>query len=95
MTLTDFENLLLQPFGRLPTSCDEMDHKVRQVRLCVEVLRRYLAANHLPAAGSSAEAKLEKAEQSYRLAAYQSLLIKLGISYDELRLSAQRRNEGA
>src|SRR5262249_54451761 len=34
-------NTFYQPFGDLPADCEEMDKQVRQVRLCIEVLRRY------------------------------------------------------
>jgi hypothetical protein len=68
-----------QPFGDLPTSCELMDKKVHQVRICVEVLRRYLSAKSLSAPSA--------AEQGYRLQAYIALLNEIGTSYDEIRLA--------
>ncbi len=42
MTLDYLTNLFYQPFDKLPVSCDSADEQVRQVRLCIEVLRKYL-----------------------------------------------------
>ena len=65
-----------QPFGDLPVSCEQMDNQVHQVRICIEVLRRYLGAKSSPAA-----------KHSYRLQAYTALLNEIGTSYDEIRLA--------
>ena len=73
-----------QPFD-LPASCEAADAQIRQVRLCVEVLRRFLGAR--PLADAAAETKLANAERDYRLAAYTTLLTKIGANYAELRLS--------
>jgi len=76
-----------QPFGDLPASCEAMEQQVRQVRICTEVLRKYLQAKGLPAAGSSEKTVLDQAETDYRLAAYTTLLAKIGTSYEEIRLA--------
>ena len=73
-----------QPFD-LPASCEAADTQIRQVRLCVEVLRRFLGVR--PLADAAAEAKLANVEKDYRLAAYSTLLTKIGTNYAELRLS--------
>ncbi len=73
-----------QPFGDLPASCEEMDRKVRQVRLCIEVLRRYLASIPLH---PTHEAVLSNKESTYRLKTYTTLLRKIGTSYEDLRLA--------
>lgn len=86
VSLSTLTNTFFQPFGRLPASCEEMDKKVRQVRLCIEVLRRYLKAKDLPATNSKAQ-MLNSEEWHYRLAAYQLMLSKLGTSYEEVRLA--------
>jgi hypothetical protein len=65
-----------QPFGDLSTDCDEVHKQVRQVRICIEVLRSYL--------NSSLPAPVEK---KYLLAAYTALLSKIGASYEEIRLA--------
>lgn len=67
-----------QPFDQLPVSCEEMDKKVHQVRICIEVLRRFLGPSHL----------LPPLQQRrYCTDAYQTLLFKVGTSYEELRLA--------
>jgi hypothetical protein len=71
----------LQPFTDLVTPNNRLVAKqpVHQVRLCIEVLRRYLA-NH----GRSTPASMEA---TYRQAAYSALLQYLGTSYEEIRLA--------
>ena len=73
-----------QPFD-LPASCEAADTQIRQVRICVEVLRSFLGAR--PLADAEKEAELADAEKDYRLAAYTALLTKIGSNYTELRLS--------
>lgn len=85
---SDLAAIFHQPFD-LPASCEAVDVQLRQVRLCVEVLRSYLRAK--PPADATAAAKLAAAEKDYRLAAYTTLLTKVGTNYAELRLS--RTNE--
>ncbi len=75
-----------QPFAELPATCEAMDARVPQVRLGIEVLRRYLAAERLPDSATMRE-ELARHESAYRLAAYLELLGHLGVSYDELRLA--------
>jgi Tc toxin complex TcA C-terminal TcB-binding domain len=71
----------LQPFADLVTRDNRVvaNQPVSQVRMCIEVLRRYLSthARSVPAA----------AEAAYRQAAYVALLRQLGTSYDEIRLA--------
>jgi len=75
-----------QPFADLPTDCAAVETEVRQVRICAEVLRSYLAAPaHAPTAAQQAE--LAIAEAAYVLAAYKALLAGLGTSFDELQLA--------
>ncbi|MHB9833279.1 Tc toxin subunit A-related protein [Paraburkholderia terrae] len=69
-----------QPFGDLPTDCDAVNTQVRQVRICVEVLRGHLKA-------TTPSPDLDVAEKAYRLAAYTALLARLGTSWDEVRLA--------
>src|SRR5262249_39842106 len=42
LSLDDLVALCYQPLSALPASCAAVDESVRQARLCVEVLRRYL-----------------------------------------------------
>jgi hypothetical protein len=72
-----------QPFAALPADCEAVEKQVRQVRICIEVLRRYLG--NRPLADPLKEAALAVAEKDYRFAAYSLLLSKLGTSYEEIR----------
>lgn len=73
-----------QPFAELPASCEQMNTKVRQVRICIEVLRSYLNANP---PNASQQNKLDEDEASYRLAAYTTILDKMGVSFEGIRLA--------
>jgi Tc toxin complex TcA C-terminal TcB-binding domain len=84
ITAANLADIFHQPFD-LPASCEAADAQIRQVRLCVEVLRRFLGAR--PLADAATETKLANAEKDYRLAAYATLLTKIGTNYAELRLS--------
>ena len=75
ITLEELANLLRQPFGDFPASCEALSKQVRQVRIAIEVLRRFV------------EPLLEKDQQAYCFSAYKVLLTKLGTSYEELRLA--------
>jgi hypothetical protein len=74
-----------QPFTDLPASCKEMNEQIPQVRLCIEVLRRYLAVNNLPAANSPKATVLTQAQKKYRIQAYEALLTRLSASYADVR----------
>jgi hypothetical protein len=84
INIGDLALLFHQPFD-LPASCEAVDTQIRQVRLCIEVLRRYIGTR--PLADATAEAALAKSEQEYRLAVYTALLTKIGTNYAELRLA--------
>lgn len=74
-----------QPFSELPTNCAAQDKQVRQVRICIEVLRSYLGQR--PLTPVARETPLKQAEQKYLLDAYQMLLTKMGTSFTEIRLA--------
>ena len=80
--LINLSGLLQQPFGDLTTSCEAMNQQVRQVRLCIEVLRGYLSSL-TPLPDTS---KLQLAYQTYLQNAYTALLTQAGTSYNQLRL---------
>ncbi len=84
ITAANLADIFHQPFD-LPASCEAVDTQIRQVRLCVEVLRRFLGVR--PLADAAAETKLANVEKDYRRAAYSTLLTKIGTNYAELRLS--------
>ena len=71
----------LQPFVDLVKRDNRTvaNQSANQVRLCIEVLRRYLT-NH-------GRTTAPNAEIAYRQAAYYRLLRQLGTSYDEIRLA--------
>ena len=83
LTLDDLVSTFHQPFDQLPASCDAVEQEVRQVRLCVEVLRQYLG--NRPLTDTTIEEKLRAGEHDYRLQAYMTLLIQIGTSYEEIR----------
>jgi hypothetical protein len=82
VTLGFLTDTFHQPFGQLPTACDAFQDQERQIRLCIEVLRQYLAANSPDA---DLQATLDQAEQTYRTEAYTTLLNQIGTSYEELQ----------
>src|SRR5262249_9257113 len=82
VTIERLESWFYQPFRSLPTSCELMNERVRQVRICIEVLRAYAAAQKITLPPS-----FSKKEAQYRQDAYQALLLKLGTSYAGLRSS--------
>ena len=78
------EDNFFQNFEELPASCDDVEAKVCQQRVVVEILRRYLGkAPHIPS--SPKQTILDKAVLEYCVNAYRYLLIQLGTSYEELR----------
>jgi hypothetical protein len=82
---TALESLLFQPFTALNVSCHDSYEAVSQVRMCVEVLRPYLASRSLPAAGSDAETRLQRDSVTYLERVYEALLRRLGTSLQDLR----------
>jgi hypothetical protein len=77
------EKNLHQKFGTLPKSCASVKTQVRQVRICVEVLRSFLNVNPPT---NQARARLEAMERAYLRYTYETLLNRLGTSFAELRL---------
>src|SRR6266567_1848947 len=84
ITLQFLTDRLYQPFGDFVVSCSQSDKKVRQVRICIEVLRKYLTAKP-PTPPQQAD--LDTAEKAYLIAAYTTILDKIGTSYEEIRLA--------
>jgi hypothetical protein len=80
-----------QPFGDLPADCEAVEQQVRQVRICIEVLRSYLGRRPLPDAAK--ESALAKAEKQYLVDAYTMLLTRIGTSYEEVRLARTAKVE--
>ncbi len=83
-----FADLFHQPFADLPASCESVKNELRQVRICIEVLRAHLKSPTVWAAlTAEQQAAYAKAGQDYALAAYQSLLTKIGTSLTQIRLT--------
>lgn len=92
LTLQRLQELLHQPFGALPASCDAVETEIRQVRICIEVLRGYLDTEGLPAPGSETATAMDRATTRYVEETYTRILNRLGTSLDELR-EAKRSDE--
>jgi hypothetical protein len=71
-----------EPFGDLPASCEAMETQIRQVRLCIEVLRSYLKPLW-PTLLQSVKDVFAAAEKKYLWSTYTGLLGRLGTSYTE------------
>ena len=82
LTVNDLVQKFHQKFDQLPTNSAKANGPLHQIRLCIEVLRSYLAT--LPANPPLAAA-LAVQEGRYRQAAYFALLSQLGTSFDEIR----------
>ena len=73
-----------QPFRRLLSVDGTLStEQVHQIRICIEVLRQYLA-KHGPLS-TMVQKALQQAETEYRQAAYETLLKRIGTSFEELR----------
>lgn len=82
LTLPQLESRFHQPFGRLRLDCQSVEEEVRQVRLCIEVLRRFLG---LLTSENNSNQRFLQAQQNYLQTAYTDLLTRIGTSYDEIR----------
>lgn len=77
LDLNGLEERLHQPFSQYPASSEQVDRKVRQVRICIEVLRNYLKSKSLTVNPD--------AYKTYLFEAYRALLNQIGTSYDAIR----------
>jgi hypothetical protein len=75
-----------QPFADLLNSREAAEKKVLQIRLCIEVLRRFTS--------TGPEGLIEGVEKEYLCQAYQVLLTQIGTSRDELRLARLAQGAG-
>jgi hypothetical protein len=92
ITLTSLSSTFHQPFPDLPASCEEMKKHIRQIRICIEVLRSYLSSRPIAPDDPDPEHSIRmttllQAEKRYREAVYPTLLNKIGTSYEEIRLA--------
>jgi peptidoglycan hydrolase-like protein with peptidoglycan-binding domain len=87
LTLEDLSSRFQQPLSALPASCEQIEIRVRQVRVAIEALRRFLAANDLPADGSDEAVRLEQRQRRYVEEAYRAILSAFATSPEEIRLA--------
>jgi hypothetical protein len=78
LSLSQLDGLFLQPFADLPDDCSAAETQLRQVRLCIEVLRRKAAKDGIDVSSIIV---------AHAQASYASLLSALGVSNTELRLA--------
>ncbi|MFW9875843.1 MAG: neuraminidase-like domain-containing protein, partial [Candidatus Thorarchaeota archaeon] len=86
------DSSLYQPIGNLPASCEAISNEVRQVRICIEVLRSYLK-DCISQIDDSRWASWRdrrflsfiESQNEYNLNIYSTLLNKIGTSYTEIR----------
>jgi hypothetical protein len=76
------QNTFKQPFGDLPASCEEMNRKLCQYRIGVEILRAYLISE---STNTCQDTNLERVEREYLQHSYFTLLRLMGTSFDEIR----------
>lgn len=78
LSLSQLDGLFLQPFADLPDDCSAAETQLRQVRLCIEVLRRKAIKDGID---------VSPIIVAHAQASYASLLSALGVSHTELRLA--------
>ena len=78
ITPEKLEELFYQPFKNLPVDCSSSDTLIRQVRLCIEVLRRCAASRGIVISQNITNDYLRKT--------FDGLLAEIGTSWNELRL---------
>ena len=83
VTFGDFVNEFHQPFGGLPTHCDAVTQEVRQVRLVVESLWRFIG--RLDETDLQMPTPFRNDYRRLRNALYKAILTNLGVSFEQLR----------
>ena len=84
--VSELESTFYQPFGSLPVSCDAMNKEYRQVRICMDILRRFLRKNteSIDTTVGRRSAFLN-AHSDYNRNVYEFLLNRMGLSFEELQ----------
>ncbi len=85
ITLTDLETAFHQPFASLQTTCSDSAKTIRQIRLHIEILHSYLAAQGVPAPNTPEEARHRQRVQNILQQVYEELLERLNTSYNAIR----------
>lgn len=84
ISMNRLEELFFQPFASLPADCSASETQVRQIRLCIEVLRTMAATDGTDIAGIV----LAHAKRCYP-----TLLAALGVTHTDLRLARAASDE--
>lgn len=77
LTFADLTTNFYQPFAELPADCHANHNKIRQIRICIEVLWAYINDKNLVIP--------EAAYKTWLWDTYEHFLEELGTSYTELR----------
>lgn len=89
LEVKDLTGAFYQPFQNLLSADEAMQNQqAHQLRICIEVLRKHFDKTALLAPSSvvaQAKAILQTAESKYRQRAYETLLNRIGSSYEEIR----------
>lgn len=81
ITAQNLQGCFHQPFQDFPITREMVENKVRQVRICIEVLRDYIKDGK------------KYSNSEYIFQAYNALLGKIGTSFEELRLATTAKPE--
>ncbi|MEL7226905.1 MAG: hypothetical protein AAGL17_19225, partial [Cyanobacteria bacterium J06576_12] len=83
VAFADFVGEFHQPFGQLPTHCEAVTQEVRQVRLAIESLWRYIG--RLNETDLQMPTPFRNAYRNLRSQLYKAILTNLGVSFAQLR----------
>ena len=83
VTFGDFVNEFHQPFAGLPTHCDAVTQEVRQVRLVVESLWRFIG--RLGESDLQMPTPFRNAYRRLRNQLYKTIMTNMGVSFEQLR----------
>jgi hypothetical protein len=90
LKVEDLTAALYQPFQSLLSEDKALQsQQVHQLRICIEILRKHFAKTASVTSGpvvAQATAVLQAAEAKYRQRAYETLLNRIGASFEEIRL---------
>lgn len=84
ISMNRLEELFFQPFAYLPADCSDSETQVRQIRLCIEVLRTK---------ASKEGTDIADIVQAHAQRSYPTLLAALGVTHTDLRLARAASDE--
>lgn len=85
VNLSDLVAKLNQQFSELPAACNEVENEICKGRIVIEVLNGYLNNNNYASPTHSYSQAFEDRAANYRLSVYESILVSIGTSYEEIR----------